>query len=107
MVTTRADFWSATTARARRFASPQREFLRTERGGAAVLLAATAAPLGGMGAAAAISRGSSAAEAGASRLSTDTAFALRLLTPFGRSLWTACGVHAHGRHRGTTCSRLS
>ena len=41
MVTTRADFWSGTTARARRFKSPLREFLRTESGGAAVLLAAT------------------------------------------------------------------
>jgi 2-hydroxychromene-2-carboxylate isomerase len=45
MVTTRADFWSGTTARARRFESPLREFLRTESGGAAVLLAATAAGL--------------------------------------------------------------
>jgi Na+/H+ antiporter NhaA len=45
MVTTRADFWSGTTARARRFKSPLREFLRTESGGAAVLLAATAAAL--------------------------------------------------------------
>jgi hypothetical protein len=45
MVTTRADFWSGTTARARRFKSPLREFLRTESGGAAVLLAATAAGL--------------------------------------------------------------
>ena len=45
MVTTRADFWSGTTARARRFKSPLREFLRTESGGAAVLLAATVAAL--------------------------------------------------------------
>src|SRR3954452_11225958 len=45
MVTTRADFWSGTTARARRFKSPLREFLRTESGGAAFLLAATAAAL--------------------------------------------------------------
>src|SRR4051812_6636230 len=45
MVTARADFWSGTTARARRFKSPLREFLRTESGGAAVLLAATAAAL--------------------------------------------------------------
>src|SRR3954471_22963872 len=45
MVTTRAAFWSGTTARARRFKSPLREFLRTESGGAAVLLAATAAAL--------------------------------------------------------------
>src|SRR3954451_12213082 len=45
MVTTRADVWSGTTARARRFESPPREFLRTESGGAAVLLAATAAAL--------------------------------------------------------------
>src|SRR3954471_9838894 len=45
MVTTRADFWSGTTARARRFKSPLREFMRTESGGAAVLLAATAAAL--------------------------------------------------------------
>ncbi len=45
MVTTRSDFWSGTTARARRFKSPLREFLRTESGGAAVLLAATAAAL--------------------------------------------------------------
>src|SRR3954447_484883 len=45
MVTTRADFWSGTTARARRFKSPLRDFLRTESGGAAVLLAATAAAL--------------------------------------------------------------
>src|SRR4051794_11199770 len=45
MVTTRADFWSGTTAWARRFKSPLREFLRTEGGGAAVLLAATAAAL--------------------------------------------------------------
>jgi Na+/H+ antiporter NhaA len=45
MVTTRADFWSGTTARARRFKSPLREFLRSESGGAAVLLAATATAL--------------------------------------------------------------
>src|SRR3954453_14236511 len=45
MVTTRAAFWSGTTARARRFQSPLRDFLRTESGGAAVLLAATAAAL--------------------------------------------------------------
>ena len=45
MVTTRADLWSGTTARMRRFKSPLREFLRTESGGAAVLLAATAAAL--------------------------------------------------------------
>src|ERR687898_941614 len=45
MVTTRADFWSGTTEWARRFKSPLREFLRTESGGAAVLLAATAAAL--------------------------------------------------------------
>src|SRR3954470_14072004 len=45
MVTTRADFWSGTTARARRFQSPLREFLHTENGRAAVLLAATAAAL--------------------------------------------------------------
>ena len=45
MVTTRADFWSATTERALRFKSPLREFLRTESGGAAVLLAATGAAL--------------------------------------------------------------
>src|SRR3954454_9656774 len=45
MVSTRADFWSGTTARARRFKSPLREFLRTESGGGAVLLAATAAAL--------------------------------------------------------------
>ena len=45
MVTTRADFWSGTTARARRFKSPLWEFLRTEIGGAAVLLAATVAAL--------------------------------------------------------------
>src|SRR4051794_4483350 len=63
MVTTRADFWSATTAWARRFKSPLHEFLRTKSGGAAVLLPATAAALvwvnvdassGGMGAAGAI-----------------------------------------------------
>ena len=35
MVTTRAGFWSGRTARARRFKSPLREFLRTESGGAA------------------------------------------------------------------------
>src|SRR5215213_947820 len=45
MVTTRADLWSGTTARARRFKSPLRAFLRTESGGAAVLLAATAVAL--------------------------------------------------------------
>src|SRR3954447_2006981 len=45
MVIARADFWSETTARARRFKSPLREFLRTESGGAAVLLAATIAGL--------------------------------------------------------------
>src|SRR3954451_23842179 len=45
MVTTRADFWSGTTARARRFKSPLREFLRTESGGAAVLLVATVTAL--------------------------------------------------------------
>jgi Na+/H+ antiporter NhaA len=42
---TRADLWSGTTARARRFKSPLREFLRTESGGAVVLLAATMAAL--------------------------------------------------------------
>src|SRR4051794_31350842 len=41
MVITRAEVWSGTTARARRFKSPLREFLRTESGGAAGLLAAT------------------------------------------------------------------
>ena len=41
----RAYFWSATTTQARRFKSPLREFLRTESGGAAVLLAATVAAL--------------------------------------------------------------
>src|SRR3954452_11979166 len=45
MVITRAEVWSGTTARARRFKSPLREFLRTESGGAAVLLAATIAAL--------------------------------------------------------------
>src|SRR5512132_2516161 len=45
MVTSRADLWSGTTARMRRFKSPLREFLRTESGGAAVLLAATAVAL--------------------------------------------------------------
>src|SRR3954469_13989590 len=45
MVTTRADFWSGTTARARRIKSPLREFLRTEGGGAAGLLGATPAAL--------------------------------------------------------------
>jgi Na+/H+ antiporter NhaA len=45
MVITRADFWSGTTARARRFQSPLREFVRTESGGAAVLLAATVTAL--------------------------------------------------------------
>jgi hypothetical protein len=45
MVTTRADFWSGTTARARRFQSPLHEFLRTESGGAAVLLTATVTAL--------------------------------------------------------------
>jgi Na+/H+ antiporter NhaA len=45
MVTTRSDLWSGTTARARRFKSPLHDFLRTESGGAAVLLAATAAAL--------------------------------------------------------------
>src|SRR4051794_30178831 len=35
MVTTRADFWSGRTARARPFKSPPRELPRTERGGAA------------------------------------------------------------------------
>jgi hypothetical protein len=45
MVTSRADFWSGTTAWARRVESPLREFLRTEGGGAAVLLAATATAL--------------------------------------------------------------
>src|SRR3954451_3520744 len=42
MVTTRADFWSGRTARARPFKSPPRELPRTERGGAAVLFAAPA-----------------------------------------------------------------
>src|SRR5689334_8555761 len=41
----RADFWSETTVRARRFKSPLLAFLRTESGGAAVLVAATAAAL--------------------------------------------------------------
>jgi hypothetical protein len=41
VVITRADFWWGTTARTRRFKSPLREFLCTESGGAAVLLAAT------------------------------------------------------------------
>src|SRR5215212_1977819 len=45
MVTPLADFWSGTTARARRFKSPLRAFLRTESGGAAVLLAATVTAL--------------------------------------------------------------
>ncbi len=45
MVIARADLWSGTTAWARRFKSPLREFLRTESGGAAVLLAATVAAL--------------------------------------------------------------
>src|SRR4051795_7994278 len=45
MVTTRADLWSGTTARARRFKSPLREFLRTESGGAAGLLAAAVTAL--------------------------------------------------------------
>jgi Na+/H+ antiporter NhaA len=45
MVITRADFWSGTTAWARRVESPLREFLRTESGGAAVLLAATVTAL--------------------------------------------------------------
>ena len=45
MVTTRADFWSRTTAWPLRFKTPLREFLRTESGGAAVLIAATAAAL--------------------------------------------------------------
>src|SRR3954452_5833303 len=45
MVTPRADFWSGTTARARRFKSPLRAFVRTESGGAAVLLAATVTAL--------------------------------------------------------------
>jgi Na+/H+ antiporter NhaA len=45
MVTTRADFRPGTTAWARRFNGPLREFLRTESGGAAVLLAATVAAL--------------------------------------------------------------
>jgi Na+/H+ antiporter NhaA len=45
MLTTRAGFWLATTARARRVETPLREFLRTESGGAAVLLAATVTAL--------------------------------------------------------------
>src|ERR687895_1439979 len=45
MVTTRADFWSGTTAWARRVETPLREFLRTETGGAAVLFAAAVAAL--------------------------------------------------------------
>src|SRR3954451_18519494 len=45
MVTPLADFWSGTTARARRFKSPLRAFVWTESGGAAVLLAATVAAL--------------------------------------------------------------
>ena len=45
MVTTRADLWSGTTARARRFKRPLREFLRTESGGAAVLVAAAVTAL--------------------------------------------------------------
>jgi Na+/H+ antiporter NhaA len=44
-VTTREERWSGTTAWARRFKSPLREFLHTESGGAAVLLAATVAAL--------------------------------------------------------------
>jgi Na+/H+ antiporter NhaA len=162
LVTTRADFWSGTTAWARRVETPLREFLRNEIGGAAVLLAATVtalvwvnvdassydglwevvvaidlggegveltlrewvnsglmtffffvlglearrefdlgdfrerrrfvlpllASVGGMGAAAAIylafNLGSSAAEGWGIAMSTDTAFALGLLTLFGR-----------------------
>jgi hypothetical protein len=45
MVTTRADFWSGTPAWARRVESPLRGFLRTEIGGAAVLLAAAVTAL--------------------------------------------------------------
>src|SRR3954452_24603081 len=163
MVTTRADLWSGTTARARRFKRPLREFLRTESGGAAVLVAAAVtalvwvnvaassynrllqlvlainlegkaveltlregvnsgllmfiffvlglearrefdlgdfrerrrfvlpvlASIGGIGAAAAIylafNLGSSAADGWGIAMSTDTAFALGLLTLFGRS----------------------
>ena len=44
-MTTRGERWSGTTAWARRVETPLREFLRTKSGGAAVLLAATAAAL--------------------------------------------------------------
>src|SRR3954468_17528510 len=83
MVTTRAGSWSARTARARRFRSPVREFLRTESGGAAVLLAATAPPLGSVAPRRRSRGGSSAAEGLGLAMSTDTAFAPALLTLFG------------------------
>ena len=44
-MTTPGKRWSGTTAWARRVESPLREFLRTEIGGAAVLLAATVTAL--------------------------------------------------------------
>ena len=85
MLTTRAGFCSGTTARARRFQSPLPEFLRTESGGAAVLVAATAAALGGMVAAVAIYLASAPRppEGWSIAMSTDTAFALALLTLIG------------------------
>ena len=44
-MTTRGERWSGTTAWVRRVKTPLREFLRTEIGGAVVLLAATTAAL--------------------------------------------------------------
>jgi hypothetical protein len=44
-VTTRGERWSGTTAWARRVETPLRKLLRTEIGGAAVLLAATVTAL--------------------------------------------------------------
>src|ERR671928_66168 len=81
------------TAWARNLATPVRDFLSAETGGAVVLLSAVAAALGGMAAAIAIflafNAGGSGAHAWGAAMSTDTALALGvlgLLAPQGTRL---------------------